>query len=47
MPLFRAIVTYLLRNVKYGIEHDIYSGWSFHALDIPEFYSTFDEYLAI
>ena len=45
MPLVRAIVTYLLKNVKYGIEHDIYNG--FHALDTPEFYSTFDEYLAI
>ena len=46
MPLLWTVVTYLLKNVKQGTEHDI--DVLMETLDIPEIHGRFgDEYLAI
>ena len=45
MQLLWTVVTYVLKNVKQGIEHDI--GSTLETLDIPKIHRRFDEYLAI
>ena len=53
MLLFKAFVTYLLKNVEHGIEHDIEHdvdsayGVCIYIIDIPELFSSFNEDLAI
>ena len=46
MQLLWTVVTYLLKNVGYGIERVliVYCLRSLHTLDIRELYSRFDEY---
>ena len=47
MHLRWTVATYVLKNVEHEIEHDVDSAWSLHTLDVPEFYNSFKEYLAI